>query len=40
MQIAKLARFGRDRDGKNILAVLLEWKNIKAFVKGESRYLI
>ena len=34
LEIAKLARFGRDREGKNILSVLLEWKNIKAFVKG------
>lgn len=34
LQLAKMARFGRDRDGRNVLSILLDWKNVKAFVKG------
>ena len=37
LQLAKMARFGRDRDGRNVLSILLDWKNVKAFVKGTFR---
>jgi len=36
LQLAKMARFGRDRDGRNVLSILLDWKNVKAFVKDFS----
>ena len=36
LQLAKMARFGRDRDGRNVLSILLDWKNVKAFVKGTT----
>ena len=40
LQLAKMARFGRDRDGRNVLSILLDWKNVKAFVKGTIFNLI
>ena len=40
LQLAKMARFGRDRDGRNVLSILLDWKNVKAFVKGTILNLI
>ena len=40
LQLAKMARFGRDRDGRNVLSILLDWKNVKAFVKGKILNLI